>query len=202
MEAEFKSQVCLLPNLSSFLNVLPPINWKSSITSVGEATMMINPGYLVISILWGLWSSWGWEGRHDCYLREEHRCVKTSSRDGLHTLASGAWENSKNNSSCKITIQGTGSLRNEKWSIHQTAAGRSGWVKNSGAQDSGEASSEKGRTPEEKGEQVYWRKSIWRPPCAEPGGSDGKESASNAGDLGSIPGLGRHPGEWNGHPLQ
>ena len=28
-----------------------------------------------------------------------------------------------------------------------------------------------------------------------PGGSDGKESACNAGDLGSIPGLGRFPGE-------
>ena len=35
-----------------------------------------------------------------------------------------------------------------------------------------------------------------------PGGSDGKESACNAGDLGSIPGLGRSPGEGNGHPLQ
>ena len=32
------------------------------------------------------------------------------------------------------------------------------------------------------------------------GGSDGKESASSAGDLGSIPGLGRSPGEGNGHP--
>ena len=31
-----------------------------------------------------------------------------------------------------------------------------------------------------------------------PGGSDGKESACNAGDLGSIPGLGRSPGEVNG----
>ena len=30
----------------------------------------------------------------------------------------------------------------------------------------------------------------------------GKESASNAGDLVSIPGLGRSPGEGNGHPLQ
>ena len=30
------------------------------------------------------------------------------------------------------------------------------------------------------------------------GGSDGKESACNAGDLGSIPGLGRPPGEANG----
>ena len=28
-----------------------------------------------------------------------------------------------------------------------------------------------------------------------PGGTDGKESACNAGDLGSIPGLGRSPGE-------
>ena len=35
-----------------------------------------------------------------------------------------------------------------------------------------------------------------------PGGSDGKGSACNAGDLGSIPGLGRFPGEGNGHPLQ
>ena len=35
-----------------------------------------------------------------------------------------------------------------------------------------------------------------------PGGSDGKVSAYNAGDLGSIPGLGRCPGEGNGNPLQ
>ena len=35
-----------------------------------------------------------------------------------------------------------------------------------------------------------------------PGGSDGKESACNAGDSGSIPGLGRSAGEGNGHPLQ
>ena len=34
-----------------------------------------------------------------------------------------------------------------------------------------------------------------------PGGSDSKVSASNAGDLGSIPGLGRAPGEGNGNPL-
>ena len=33
-------------------------------------------------------------------------------------------------------------------------------------------------------------------------GSDGKESAHNVGDLGSIPGLGRHPGEGNGNSLQ
>ena len=34
------------------------------------------------------------------------------------------------------------------------------------------------------------------------GGSDSKESACNAGDLGSIPGLGKSPGEGNGNPLQ
>ena len=35
-----------------------------------------------------------------------------------------------------------------------------------------------------------------------PGGSAGKESASKAGDLGSIPGLGRSPGGGHGNPLQ
>ena len=35
-----------------------------------------------------------------------------------------------------------------------------------------------------------------------PCGSDGKASAYNAGDLDSIPGLGRSPGEGNGTPLQ
>ena len=34
------------------------------------------------------------------------------------------------------------------------------------------------------------------------GGSEGKESVWNVGDLGSIPGLGRSPGEANGNPLQ
>ena len=35
-----------------------------------------------------------------------------------------------------------------------------------------------------------------------PGGSDGKESSCNAGDLGSIPGLGRSHAEGNAYPLQ
>ena len=35
-----------------------------------------------------------------------------------------------------------------------------------------------------------------------PGGSDDKESTSNARDLGSIPGSGRSPGEGNGFSLQ
>ena len=35
-----------------------------------------------------------------------------------------------------------------------------------------------------------------------PGGSDGKASAYNVRDPGSIPGLGRSPGEGNGNPCQ
>ena len=35
-----------------------------------------------------------------------------------------------------------------------------------------------------------------------PGGSAGKASACNVGDLGLIPGLGRYPGEGKGYPLQ
>ena len=41
-------------------------------------------------------------------------------------------------------------------------------------------------------------KSLW----GFPGGSDGKESAYNAGDWDLIPGLGSSPGEGNGNPLQ
>ena len=39
-------------------------------------------------------------------------------------------------------------------------------------------------------------------PWGFPGGSEVKETASNAGDPGSIPGSGRSPGEGNGNPLQ
>ena len=35
-----------------------------------------------------------------------------------------------------------------------------------------------------------------------PGGVEGKESACNAGDPGSVPGLGRFPRKGNGNPLQ
>ena len=38
-------------------------------------------------------------------------------------------------------------------------------------------------------------------PCSRAGGSDGKASACNAGDLGSIPGSGRSPGKGNGYTL-
>ena len=39
-------------------------------------------------------------------------------------------------------------------------------------------------------------------PQGFPGGSDGKESACNAGDPGLIPGSGRSPGEENANPLK
>ena len=38
--------------------------------------------------------------------------------------------------------------------------------------------------------------------CGDGGGSDGKESACSEGEPGSMPGLGRSPGEGNGNPLQ
>ena len=41
-----------------------------------------------------------------------------------------------------------------------------------------------------------------RPDPGFPGGSVGKESTCNAGDLGTIPGLGRSPGGGHGNPLQ
>ena len=40
------------------------------------------------------------------------------------------------------------------------------------------------------------------PSIGFPGGSEVKTSACNVEDLGSIPGLGRSPGEGNGNPLQ
>ena len=43
---------------------------------------------------------------------------------------------------------------------------------------------------------------LFPPRSQAAGGSDGKESACNGGDPGSIPGLGRSPGEENGNPLQ
>jgi len=52
--------------------------------------------------------------------------------------------------------------------------------------------------------KILWRKDRLPTPVflGFPGGSDGQESACNVGDLGSITGLGRSPGEGNGYPLQ
>ena len=59
------------------------------------------------------------------------------------------------------------------------------------------------------GERVFYTIIAQRKPTlkfiktvAFPGGSDGKEFACNAGELGSIPGLGISPGERKGYPLQ
>ena len=55
-------------------------------------------------------------------------------------------------------------------------------------------------------EKIQWSGSPWTRPTQSrdgfPGGSVGKESACNAGDLGSIPRLGRCPGDRNGYSLQ
>ena len=52
--------------------------------------------------------------------------------------------------------------------------------------------------------KIRWRRDRLPTPVflGFPGGSAGKESTCNAGDLGLIPGLGRSPGEGNGCPLQ
>ena len=46
------------------------------------------------------------------------------------------------------------------------------------------------------------KKFIFHTSYNHPGGSDGKESILNVGDLCLIPGLGRSPGEGQGNPLQ
>ena len=52
--------------------------------------------------------------------------------------------------------------------------------------------------------KIPWRKYRLSIPIflGFPGSSDSKESACSTGDLGSIPGLGRSPGEAHGNPLQ
>ena len=45
------------------------------------------------------------------------------------------------------------------------------------------------------------KQSLLGHPQGFPGGSAGTESTGSAGDLGSIPGVGRSPGEGNGSPL-
>ena len=54
---------------------------------------------------------------------------------------------------------------------------------------------------------LLWSLILWRPLLPVhfvgfPGASAGKESTCNVEDLGSIPGLGRSPGEGKGYPLQ
>ena len=53
-------------------------------------------------------------------------------------------------------------------------------------------------------QKIQWRRDRLSTPVflGFPGGSAGKESACNVGDLGLLPGLGRSPGEGQGYPLQ
>ena len=52
--------------------------------------------------------------------------------------------------------------------------------------------------------KICWRRNRLPTPVflGFPGGSEGKESACNVEDLGSVPALGRAPREGNGYPLQ
>ena len=52
--------------------------------------------------------------------------------------------------------------------------------------------------------KIPWRRDRLPTPVflGSPGGSNGKESVCNTGDLGLIPGLGRSPGGGHGNPLQ
>ena len=53
-------------------------------------------------------------------------------------------------------------------------------------------------------QEICWRRERLPTPVffGFPGGSAGKESTCNAGDLSSIPRLGRSPGEGKGYPVQ
>ena len=51
-------------------------------------------------------------------------------------------------------------------------------------------------------DRLNWTELNWVSPRGFPGSSAGKESACNAGDSGSIPGLGRFSGGGHGNPLQ
>ena len=55
-----------------------------------------------------------------------------------------------------------------------------------------------------RGWKIPWRRDKLPIPVflGFPGGSDGKESACNVGDLGSIPGFGRSLGQGHGNPLR
>ena len=73
-----------------------------------------------------------------------------------------------------------------------------------------EAGFRKGRGTRDEVANIHWiiekarefQKNIYFYFIDFPGGSEVKASACNAGDLGSIPGSGRSPGEGNGNPLQ
>ena len=71
-----------------------------------------------------------------------------------------------------------------------------------GAQEASTGGGEWEKAWEEAGEGVTWGLWVSVKMFDFPGGSDSKVSAYNEGDPGSIPELGRSPGEGNGNPLQ
>ena len=58
--------------------------------------------------------------------------------------------------------------------------------------------------PSSRDRSIHWRREMLPTPVflGFPGGSPGKESTYNMGDRGSIPVLGRSPGEGKDYPLQ
>ena len=58
------------------------------------------------------------------------------------------------------------------------------------------------RRAKEEGNPPFRTENFWTSYMGFPGGLEGKTSACSAGDLGSIPGSGRSPGEGNGNPIQ
>ena len=76
-------------------------------------------------------------------------------------------------------------------------------IKNLSAMQKNQVQTLSQEDPLEKGMATHSSVLAWRNPWTKnPGCSDGTEFACNAGDLGSIPGLGRSPREGNGYPLQ
>ena len=79
-----------------------------------------------------------------------------------------------------------------------TLPGKDAWTESQRKKISSSKQREDDKQSHEIAEQVYKQFTS----NTRPGGSDSKESICNAGDLGSIPGLGRSPGRGHGNPLQ
>ena len=79
-----------------------------------------------------------------------------------------------------------------------TLPGKDAWTESQRKKISSSKQREDDKQIHEIAEQVYKQVTS----NTRPGGSDSKESICNAGDLGSIPGLGRSPGRGHGNPLQ
>ena len=84
-------------------------------------------------------------------------------------------------------------VRSLVWEARSPGEGKGYPLQYSGLENSIELYSPWGRKESDKMEQLSFD---------FPGGSEGKVSVCNAGDLGLIPGSGRSPGEGNGNPLQ